>query len=316
MRINQKAIYVFFILTLMCPRTFSQPGPLIDGGLFYFPVTQSLISPGGWGIPSNWDPVKTVWSLSGAGWTALPSLPIGITHNGGTYNPSTKQLVILGGTTQLHETYAFDGTAWKKIADPLTTSIVGGDPEMIYDPVLQKIVMYYAGYSGAAAANSETYFLEKQGWVKQALTPAPPAGADNGFVYDSAHKEGVWFNGEQTWTWNHTQWTKKTPANQPGKSPGFFGLAYDSSKSVTVLFGNGETWTWDGTNWTKLASVNSPTYPSRGFFSMGYDEKRQVTVLWGGELTTDPKYPDDIWEWDGKVWKPFAITPVPEWGQY
>lgn len=315
MRKQTNLIFSIIFLIMSCPFALSQPDPLIDGGLFYNPLSQALITVGGWGNPT-WEPVKTVWSLSGAGWVSLPSLPTGITHTGGVYDSSLKRFVVLGGAFESQSTYAFDGVAWTKIADPVKTSMTGGDPEMIYDPELKKIIMYFAGFGPGTATSAETYFLEPEGWVKQTLAAAPPAGADTCFVYDSAHKEGVWFNGEQMWTWNHTQWAKKTPASKPDVSAGFFNMVYDSARNVTVLFGKGQTWSWDGTNWNNISSANSPAYPNRGFFAMGFDEKRQITVLWGGELQTDPKYPNDIWEWDGVAWKPFTATPVPEWVQY
>ena len=59
-----------------------------------------------------------------------------------------------------------------------------------------------------------------------------------------------------TWTWDGTDWTQRTPAHSP--SPRYcLGMAYDAARGQVVLFGGygggdlGDTWTWDGTDWTQ-----------------------------------------------------------------
>jgi hypothetical protein len=58
-----------------------------------------------------------------------------------------------------------------------------------------------------------------------------------------------------TWTWDGTDWTKRTPAHSPYQRLDM-GMAYDAHGEV-VLFGGAcakpcaDTWTWDGTDWTQ-----------------------------------------------------------------
>ena len=75
---------------------------------------------------------------------------------------------------------------------------------------------------------------------------------------DIAHGNVVLFGGRRfgdTWTWNGTDWTKRTPAHSPYQRLDV-GMAYDAHGEV-VLFGGGcaiacaDTWTWDGTDWTQ-----------------------------------------------------------------
>ncbi len=75
---------------------------------------------------------------------------------------------------------------------------------------------------------------------------------------DIAHGNVVLFGGRNfgdTWTWNGTDWSKRTPAHSPYLRLDI-GMAYDAHGQV-VLFGGtcagdcADTWTWDGTDWTQ-----------------------------------------------------------------
>ncbi|RJP32120.1 MAG: hypothetical protein C4527_06490 [Candidatus Omnitrophota bacterium] len=299
----------------------AQPLQQIDGGLFYFPPTQSLLTIGGWG-PEDWSPLSTVWSLAANGWSAFPDIPAGITHTTAAYDPINQRLIAIGGVMPDQSTWAFDGAAWSKLADPIVTDIFGGDPEIIFDPALGQFVMYYSHYPFLPdAPPGTTYFWEENGWVKQDITPAPPAAVDVAFVYDDTRAEGVWFSGNETWTWKNGAWIQKNPSASPAFDFGEFNMVYDAARSQCLLYGKGETWTWDGANWTKQSPAVSPETPERGFFAMGFDAHRHVVVLFGGELILDPAtyetaYLDDIWEWNGSTWRPFSETSVAEWMNY
>jgi hypothetical protein len=103
-----------------------------------------------------------------------------------------------------------------------------------------------------------------------AAGPAAPSGRYGVRMAYDARSQVVLFGGYDentyfgdTWTWDGTDWTKRTPAHSP--SPRFgSGMAYDAARSQVVLFGGydnvsllGDTWTWDGTDWTKRTPSHS-----------------------------------------------------------
>lgn len=305
-------------LICFCQLSFAQPTQLIDGGLFYFPPSESLLTIGGWGNP-DWAQMKTVWSLTAAGWSAMPDVPAAITHTGADYDEANQRLIVMGGVFSDLATWTFDGKAWSKVAEPITSQ-AGYDPEIIYDSETKQLVLYFGtmGPGPLQDTITGTYILGANGWEKQSVSPEPGGALDVGFVYDRARKEGVWFNGSETWTWKNNSWTKKQPAASPAFDFGQFGVAYDAARQVVVVYGQGETWTWDGSNWTKRSPAQSPDNPKKGFFGFGYDAKRQVVVLWGGEMVISENpytsgYPDDLWEWNGSTWSKSGETYVPQW---
>ncbi|MEW6238387.1 MAG: hypothetical protein AB1656_23635 [Candidatus Omnitrophota bacterium] len=298
----------------------AQPTARIDGGLFYFPPSQSLLMLGGWGEANNWQAYQEVWALSAAGWNALTDMPIGMTHTSAAYDPINMRLVAMTGVfSNQADTYAYDGAAWKKIVDqPIFPNEFSYDPELIFDASLGKIVLLYGN-----GTDSKTYILQDSSWTALDLNPHPPAAYDAVFVYDEKRLEGVLFTGQETWIWKNQSWTKKSPAHSPSCGPGDFNMVFDSARGVVVLFAKGQqTWTWDGADWTQLHPANSPPNAGRGFFAMGYDPNRSVAVIYGGEIITDPvnysaEYYDDIWEWDGVDWRLFTPgTPVSEWSLF
>ncbi len=312
-----KTLLIASIVTAFCFPAASQPTQRIDGGLFYYPPMESLLTFGGWG-PPDWEQSPEVWSLNASGWSQMPDMPEGVAHTSAVYDEANSRLIVMGGASPDKSTWSFDGNSWIKIADPLTSEY-GFDPEMIYLPDTQEIILYFAAMSWSPddASNSKTYILDDNGWVEQTVDPAPGAFADVGFVYDSARKEGVWFNGHETWVWNNNGWLQKYPSNSPSYESGQFTMTYDEARSVALVYGQGETWSWDGADWSKLAPQNSPTTPERGFFALGYDVNRQTAILFGGEVMSedgaDSTYLEDLWEWNGQTWSVFGETVISDW---
>jgi uncharacterized protein (TIGR03437 family) len=143
-------------------------------------------------------------------------------------------------------------------------------------------------------------------------------------VYDSVHGEVVLFGGRpgsgiasaafnDTWVWDGTNWTQKSPANSP---PARFqhGMAYDSKRGQAVLFGGGDTnfnvfndtWLWDGDNWTQKSPGTSPS--TRFAVAMAYDSLHDQTIMFGGLVGTEllatglDKEANETWVWDGVNW--------------
>ncbi len=154
-------------------------------------------------------------------------------------------------------------------------------------------------------------------------TSGPPARAGHAMVYDSTRGVIMLFGGatsgltsgtvfNDTWEWNGTSWTLKSPATSPTARIGH-AMAFDSARGVTVLYGGGDangfltdTWEWNGTNWTRRMPA-TPFVGSRASHAMAYDSTRGVTVLFGGSHIDNSLFLD-TWEWNGTDWSQRATT--------
>ena len=173
-------------------------------------------------------------------------------------------------------------------------------------------------------------------WIERCPADHPSRRAGQGSDFDSARGVTVLFGGStggfipgnlnDTWEWDGTNWTQRTPAVSPSPRANF-GMAYDEVRHASVLVagaglgdGNGvpqnDTWEWDGTNWTQKFPDISPPVRSGPF--VAYDSARQVVVLFGGWSAND-KYLNDTWEWNGTTWTqrlPATSPPANGFGQY
>ncbi len=178
-----------------------------------------------------------------------------------------------------------------------------------------------------AALAGSPIALTAQDWVQN------PASGPQGrqlarLVHDSARNETVMFGGystasssalDDTWTFDGTTWTQKSPATVPPRRD-TYAMAYDSTRNVTTLFGGvdssafpgsitNQTWEWNGVDWTQRMSANAPS-PRFGS-AMAFDVARGVQVLFGG--STASGYLNETWEWNGVDWtqRTPATSPPP-----
>jgi len=121
---------------------------------------------------------------------------------------------------------------------------------------------------------------------------------------------------EDTWTWNGTAWTKRSPANPPfarwdaqmgfitGVGTAMFGGAGGSGSGVLL----NETWIWDGSGltWTKLSPATSPS--ARRGHSM--QSNNTLCVLFGGNISSGECL-NDTWTFNGTVWTKLAPATSP-----
>ena len=135
------------------------------------------------------------------------------------------------------------------------------------------------------------------------MSPKPIPRSIHAIAYDVARGRTVMFGGwdsdhilADTWKWDGTNWTQRTPATSPPARAGH-SLAHDSARGRVVLFGGvgsfrdetlrefleflGDTWDWDGTRWTQPTPVMGPQ--ARHLHALAYDAARGRVVLFGGE---------------------------------
>jgi hypothetical protein len=133
-------------------------------------------------------------------------------------------------------------------------------------------------------------------------------------TFDHARGVAVLFGGSvintntalgDTWEWDGTTWTERTPAISPPPRLEHR-LTYDPVRQRVVMFGGrsasyaafDDTWEWDGTAWTRVTPVVSPPPRYRG--SLHFDPRRRRVVLAGGSSALGTLA--DVWEWDGATW--------------
>jgi hypothetical protein len=146
-------------------------------------------------------------------------------------------------------------------------------------------------------------------WTQRFPATSPSARYSHAMAYDSVHGVTVLFGGanepgysgfSDTWEWNGTTWTQRSPVTSPSARLAHV-MAYDAAHGLTVLFGGvdrsgtyvTDTWEWDGANWAQRIPAISPL--GRDNPAMAYDSVRGVTVLFGGYNYPSYTYLGDTW---------------------
>lgn len=169
--------------------------------------------------------------------------------------------------------------------------------------------------------------LQAQDWTLADMGGFTPVRNGASAAFDLTRQEVVMFGGASdgsanggladTWVWNGTVWTQRTPATTP-PTRWLAAMSYDISRSVVVMFGGrvhagpvgatgfqNDLWEWDGTNWAQITSVNPPS-PRYGP-TMVYDLARGVHVLYGGTGPGNINL-DETWEYSPATQTWTAIT--------
>lgn len=232
------------------------------------------------------------------------------------YDESHGYLLAMARQTEVSKnmvTFGLIDDEWVRLASNINVS----ETTVTYDGARDEIIRFGGVQPNTNFYSSGPYVWTGSEWVVKTLPdnvrPSPRSRA--AMAFDSVRNEVVLFGGENyndgdlndTWVWNGTTWTEKTPDSSP-PSLNWGTMAFDAVRGKMVLFGGNyenDTWTWDGTNWTKESP--SPKPPSRESSSMAYDPIRQVIVLClsgsNGNLET--------WEWNGSNWTKKATTNDP-----
>ena len=254
------------------------------------------------------------------------------------YNAANGTIVLFGGNSGgnvLGDTWVYNGTTWTQQFPANSPSARYGST-MAYDATNGNVVLF-GGDGGAANPMSDTWTWNGTNWTQKSPATSPPARTYMSMAYDAARGNIVLFGGTNsthsnvladTWTWNGTTWTQKSPATSPPARE-FFALAYDAATSNVVLFGGdnansftgtsnfSDTWTWNGTNWTLQSPANSPA--ARISPSMMYDPVPGNLVLYGGIASSSGgTIYSDTWVWNGSNWtlEPMSAPPAAREGAY
>jgi hypothetical protein len=112
-----------------------------------------------------------------------------------------------------------------------------------------------------------------------------------------------------TWTWDGTTWTRRTPVRVP-PARAFQQMAFDAASGQLLMFGGAQfgaglvdTWAWTGSDWQQLHPAVSP--PSHDVAPFAYDPATRQIVMYGGvsiNAQGDGMAVTDTWTWDGTTW--------------
>jgi len=192
------------------------------------------------------------------------------------YMPSIGKIVMWAGTTANGTpvndgTWAWDGTAWQRLALAANTP-TRVEVASTFDAERREIVMFGGRASALVPHTDETWVFDGATWTQRTPATLPPARGSASLGYDPIRRRVVM---------------------TAGQIPGDF--AFD-------------LWTWDGTNWTEHPQPTRPTARVDG--SLIWSSYRKRLVFAGGEDSASA-VADDVWELDDTTWSRVNATAPP-----
>ncbi len=305
------------------------PSTRMDYAFAYDSAQKVTVMFGGWSGTTHLD---DTWFWNGSTWSAYTPAhsPSARLHQCGCFDSDRNEFIMFGGMdaswNQLKDVWIFNGTDWSEETPGAT--IGKADGELAYDSNRKVSVLFVSDVWGTPFV--ETWERSGTTWTQKSPATSPKPRADTGLVFDSNRNVCVLFAGlgkedtsflqlNDTWEYDGTNWTKKTPTNSPSARCGA-AMCYDSKRNVTILFGGqlsdgtvtNETWEYNGTTWVQASLAQSP--PARWVAFMAYDSDRQRCVLFGGEKEEGGNWIalGDTWEYDGTNWVEGGSQPTPE----
>ncbi len=257
-------------------------------------------------------------------WTERPqSGPAPRAAHGMAYDTARMQTVVFGGTgdifgtTNLGDTWAWDGTAWTRLSRSGEGPQPRRDGFLAYDSARRRIVLFGGSDTELISGNRyfpETWEWDGSAWAIRART-GPPGRTGHALAFDSRRSRVVLFGGDadhefrpaDVWEWDGASWAVAATSG-PRPSPRIgAALAYDSRRGRTVLYGGSgfggvlsDTWEWDGTLWTRR-DIAAPLPQDRAGAALAFDSARGVVVLFGGADSAENPIPG-VWELDDTGW--------------
>jgi len=250
------------------------------------------------------------WLWDGSNWQEFGASPHPSARGGNqmAYDEANGRTVLFGGVTEpggtIHgDTWQWTGASWH-MESPSTSPSPRFACGMTYDAARGRVILF-GGNTGAGTA-SDTWEWDGTDWSLITPDHSPPARyflGGNGLAYDPDREVVVLFGGNSgsaflgdTWEWDGTDWTQRTPSPSPSARDGH-ALAFVPGMGVVLMGGNAnskfqdDTWRWDGTSWLQL---HTPLQmDARHRHAMAWDAGHSNLVLFGGWDFTPPF--DDTW---------------------
>jgi hypothetical protein len=203
---------------------------------------------------------------------------------------------------------------------------------MAYDKARQQVILL--GVQQTSQTSQTWAWTASSGWKRMTPATNPPGRTWGNMAYDDATGQIVLFGGQSatpvngglnpltdTWTWDGTDWTRRTPAQSP-RAIVFMAMAFDgATQSVLGVYddasaGGTETWEWNGTTWAPLQAGRRPSY-SKQQAGMAYSAATSELVMFGTVFGIGAPAPDgNTWTYAAGAWTPHAAsasTPKARW---
>lgn len=188
-----------------------QPGPRHHHAVAFDAGRGRLVLYGGMDMAGRWQ--VDVWEWDRERWhrIATPAGPGERAHHALAYDSRRRRIVLRGGTrsdkVRPLDTWEWDGTTWRQAATGGPGP--GNGYRMAYDAERAVTVLF----------GGDTCVWNGRGWRRMATSAAPGPRAVHALAYDPERACVVLYGGSlgqenaaDTWEWNGTQWTERTPA--------------------------------------------------------------------------------------------------------
>ncbi|MBL8755826.1 MAG: hypothetical protein JNK15_21190 [Planctomycetes bacterium] len=197
------------------------------------------------------------------------------------------------------QTRVWNGTSWTTVPAP-SRPPARYHAELAYDAARQRVVLFggigpFPPNPGPPPVYGDTWTFDGVTWT-QHFGVGPSARFDHVMAYDPIRQVVVLHGGgsfgtgsNETWEWNGSAWTQRSPAIAPPIRGGA-AFAFDPNRGALVLSGGTwtgpatDTWLWDGVNWTQLAMQPAVWPRNDGAFTL--DPTRNELMLLGGSVVS------------------------------
>jgi N-acetylneuraminic acid mutarotase len=261
-------------------------------------------------------------------------------HRPMVYDSNSKRVLMFEGWNGCLDAWAYDPAAntWTKFYPSETGSGPSWDnaggystntppnrwgKTMVYEPVLQKVVLFGGGTAGSEDVEAKFYAdmwaldLSAKTWdmLQRPDEPgvtAPPGRLWHSMVFDSKSGTMLVFGGEgengcldDLWVYDPAErtWIQLAVSGADPPPREDTAMAYDSANNKVVVFGGydgddplGDTWIYDPASdgWTEITGSQAPE--ARQGHQMVYDSAAQKVILFGGKGKRG--YLGDTWAFD------------------
>lgn len=269
------------------------------------------------------------WIWDGTAWRPNSSNAPAPRHNHSLVHDTVRGLTYLfnghnggpGGNQLRSEFWSFDGQSWQRLADRS-----GAERTATAFDAQRGVVVNWGGLGGT---NADVDEFDGTLWRAIHINGAqqrPSLLIGAAMTFDGVHGYSLMFGGatstgpvvSQTWTWNGTAWTQRTPTTAP-PARSDAGICFDASSGRVLLFGgydgsgNGrnDLWSWDGTNWAAVPGSATGAPSARGQAVVTPTLSGAGCLVFGGRANaTSGTFFDDLWRWDGSQWRAEYLAPA------
>lgn len=268
------------------------------------------------------------WLWNGTAWTqvATPLAPSPRLGHAMAFDVGRNRVVLFGGAvgggagTDSDETWEWSGGQWTQL-QPAVRPSPRRAVVMTYDAARSVCLLFGGGFGATATTvHDDTWQWDGTAWTLRNPVNHPSPRWANSLVYDWSRHDVVLHGGsagavqqslDDTWTWDGTNWTQRSPTTVPTARRGA-GAAFDIQRDVTVVSGGlgsgatflDDTWLWDGSDWRR--DTRLPTPGTKMTFALAYDLLRGRCVTFGGY---SGGLSQETWEYEpGQLasWQPFG----------